>query len=120
MPAILAAVATLRSSADAPAVALSGSIAGDAMADLVEAAQLLDVDVDHLAGAVAFVAAHRLGRLQVAPAVEAVAGENAPDGGPGHADLGCDPMVDTPFLAQGDHLHLNVIRRSVGAGIRPR
>lgn len=68
--------------ADAPVVALSGSIAGDAMADLVEAAQLLDVDVDHLAGAIAFVPAHRLGRLQVAPTVEAVAGQDPSDGSP--------------------------------------
>ena len=35
--------------ADAPAVALTGAIAGDAVADFVEAAELLDVDVDHLA-----------------------------------------------------------------------
>ena len=54
---------------DATAVALSGPITGDAMADLVEAAEFLDIDVDHLAGSLSFVAAHRFGRLQVAPAV---------------------------------------------------
>ena len=32
------------------AVALAGAVAGDAVADPVEAAELLDVDVDELAG----------------------------------------------------------------------
>jgi hypothetical protein len=35
---------------DAPAFALTGSIAGDAMADAVEAAELFDIDVDQFAG----------------------------------------------------------------------
>ena len=47
--------------ADAAALALAGAIAGDAMADALEAAELLDVDVDQLAGMLALVAAHRLG-----------------------------------------------------------
>ena len=52
--------------ADAAAVALAGAIAGDAVADLVETTELFDIDVDHLAGSGALIAAHRLGRLQVA------------------------------------------------------
>ena len=40
------------------------AIAGDAVADALEAAELLDVDVDQLAGLLALVAAHRLGRLE--------------------------------------------------------
>jgi len=40
-----------------PCVALPPAVAGDAVADLVEAAELLDVDVDELAGVLAFVAA---------------------------------------------------------------
>ena len=40
------------------------AIAGDAMADPVEFAELLDVDMDELAGMLAFVAADRLGRLE--------------------------------------------------------
>ena len=36
--------------ADAAAVALAGAVAGDAMADPVETAELFDIDVDHLAG----------------------------------------------------------------------
>ena len=42
-------------------VALAGAIAGDAMADAVELAELFDVDVDQLAGLLALVAADRLG-----------------------------------------------------------
>ena len=59
--------------ADAAAVALAGAVAGDAVADALEAAELLDVDVDQLAGLLALVAAHRLGRLQGAEPVEAQA-----------------------------------------------
>ena len=42
--------------ADAAAVALAGAIAGDAMANAVEVAELFDVDMDHLAGCFALVA----------------------------------------------------------------
>ena len=49
---------------DTTAVALASAIAGDAMADLVELAELFDVDVDQLAGLLALIASHRLGRLQ--------------------------------------------------------
>ena len=40
------------------------AVAGDAVADPLEAAELLDVDVDQLAGMLALVAADRLGRLE--------------------------------------------------------
>ena len=55
-------------------VALTGSIAGDAMADPVEFAELFDVDMDQLAGVFTLVAPDRFGRLQVAQLVEAGAG----------------------------------------------
>ena len=41
------------------------AIAGDAVADAVEAAEFLDVDVDHVARLVVLVATHRLGRLEI-------------------------------------------------------
>src|SRR4051794_25099129 len=44
---------------DAPALALTGSVAGDAMADAVEAAELFDIDVDQVAGMLTLVAANR-------------------------------------------------------------
>ena len=54
---------------------------GDAVSNLVEAAEFFDIQMDHLAGPVAFVASHRLGRFQVTPTVEAMADEDPPDGG---------------------------------------
>ena len=57
------------------------SIAGDAMADLVELAELFDVDVDQLAGPFALVAAGRLGRLQGAELVETQTLEDTAHGG---------------------------------------
>src|SRR5580700_8969708 len=50
--------------ADPAAVALAGTVAGDAVTSALEAAELLDVDVDDLAGVFAFIATDRLGRLQ--------------------------------------------------------
>ena len=58
-------------------VGLTAPITGDAVADPLEAAELLDVHVDQLAELLAFIADDRLGRLQVAPAVEAVTHEDA-------------------------------------------
>ena len=43
---------------------VAGRSAGDAMADAVELAELLDVDVDELARPFALVAARRLGRFE--------------------------------------------------------
>ena len=51
------------------------------MAGSVEAAELLDVDVDQLAGAIPLVAADRLGGLERCDAIETEAPENAADGG---------------------------------------
>src|SRR5260221_8666281 len=50
--------------AAAAPVALACAIAGDAVADAIDPAELLDIDMDELAGVLALVAAHRLGRLQ--------------------------------------------------------
>ena len=50
--------------ADAAALLWPVAVAGDAVADPIEPAELFDVDVDQFAGMLALVAAHRLGRLQ--------------------------------------------------------
>src|SRR5580700_9590056 len=55
--------------ADTSAVALAFAVAGDAVADFVETAELFDVDVDHLAGLGPLVAADRVGRFQGADSV---------------------------------------------------
>jgi hypothetical protein len=65
--------------ADATAVALAGPIPGDPMADLVEAAKLLDIDVDHVAGVLSLVATHRLGRFQIAHPVQSQTPQDAAD-----------------------------------------
>src|SRR5215217_7639788 len=62
-------------------LALPPAVPGDAVADLVEATELLDVDVDELAGMLAFVAPHRLGRLEVSEAPQAGVVEDAADRG---------------------------------------
>src|SRR5215213_2897652 len=86
---------------DAPALALTGSIAGDAMADAVEAAELFDIDVDQFAGMRAFVAANRRGGFERLDAVEAEAPENAADRGRRDADRGCDLLARPALAAQG-------------------
>ena len=58
--------------ADAPGIALAVAVACNAMADAVEFTQFLDIHIDHLAGAVPVITDHRLGRLQVPPAVQAM------------------------------------------------
>ena len=73
--------AVLRTPADASGPALPGSLAGDAVADPGEAAELLDVDVDQFAGALALVAPDRLGRLQGFQSVEPEPAQDAADGG---------------------------------------
>lgn len=50
--------------ADTAGAALPGSVAGDTVARTVEAAELLNVDVDQLAGALALVAPDGLSRPQ--------------------------------------------------------
>jgi hypothetical protein len=48
--------------ADAATLALAYVIPGDAMADALEPAELLDIDMDQFARMLSLVAAHRLGR----------------------------------------------------------
>lgn len=56
--------------AGAAAVALAGPVAGDAVAGFLEAAEFLDVDVDHVAGIGVFIAAGRRGWIEIAGAGE--------------------------------------------------
>src|SRR5262245_7945336 len=54
----------------ASAVALPPAVAADAVTDLIEPAELFDVDVDHLTGLLTLIAAHRLSRLQCTELIE--------------------------------------------------
>ena len=56
---------------DPAGVALAVPVAGDAVTDAIELAELLDVDVEDLARGGALITADRLGRLERGQAVEA-------------------------------------------------
>src|SRR3954462_6923990 len=86
---------------DAPALALTGSVAGDAMADPVEAAELFDIDVDQFAGMLTLVAAHRRGGFERLDAVEAEAPEDAADRSRRDADGSGDVLARPALAAQG-------------------
>src|SRR5690348_17624484 len=73
--------------ADPAGVALAVPVSGDAVADAIELAELLDVDVDDLAWGGALITANRLSRLERRPPVEAEALENAADRRRRNADL---------------------------------
>ena len=86
--------------ADAAAVALAGAVAGDAVAYPIELAELFDVDVDQLAGVLAFVAAYRLGGFQGAELVQAEPLQNPADGGRRDPNFGGDRLAGQPLPPQ--------------------
>lgn len=53
------------------------------------------------------------------PGREIMEGQDPPDGGLGDPGFGGNPVIDAPVLAQGDHPGLDIVRRFVGAGVRP-
>jgi hypothetical protein len=61
--------------ADAAAFVRGSAVAGDAMTNAFEAAELFDVDMDQFAGALALVAANRLDRIERLDTIEAEAPE---------------------------------------------
>jgi len=71
--------------ADTACVALSGALAGDAVASAGEFVELLDVHMDELSRRGAFISHNRPGRFQVAPAAQTTARQNAPDRARGQA-----------------------------------
>lgn len=75
-------------------------IAGDAVPDLAEATELLDVDVDHLAGVLALVAPDRFGRLDVLQPRQPGALQHPADSGGRDADLHGDVLAGQPPAAQ--------------------
>jgi hypothetical protein len=85
---------------DPAGIALAGSVAGDPVTDPIELAELLDVDVDDLAGRGAFLAADRLGGLERRQSVEAEPPENAADGGGRDANLRGDQCAGMALPAQ--------------------
>jgi hypothetical protein len=86
--------------AGAALIALAGAVAGDAVADAVDPAELLDVNVDQLARMLALVADDgRLG-LEGGEAVEADAAQRQPDRRAGQAKLAGDGRTGPALAAQ--------------------
>src|ERR1700692_4097164 len=75
--------------APCPPVALPSAVAGDAMTDSIDPAELLDVEVDHPARMFTLIPAHRFLRLQSRELVEPQPPQDAADSGRRHPDLRC-------------------------------
>jgi hypothetical protein len=76
-----------------------GAIAGGANARATEAAQFLDVEMEQLAWVGVFIAGDHRARLQSGETMEAVAAQNAGDGGLGDCDHGEDLGVGAALVA---------------------
>jgi len=82
------------------ATAMAGATAGDAMADAVEAAEFLDIEMDDLAGLVALVAWARVLLFEAGEQTEATPPEYARDAGLGDGELGSDVLLGAALTAQ--------------------
>ena len=80
-------------------VALAGSIAGDAMADPVELAELFDVDVNQLTRVLALITPDWLDRLQRREPVEAQSPQDPADRRRRDADFGGDLLAGVALPA---------------------
>ena len=88
---------------DTGARTAAGAIAGGADAGALEAAELLDVEVEEFAGMSVFVANDgRLGRFERVQTLELVAAQDAGEGGLGDGQEGEDLSVGAPLAAQGE------------------
>ena len=104
----------------ASAVALAGPVAGYAMSDPVEQAELLDVDMDHLARLLALVTAHRCSRLKSGNLTEPQALEDAAESGRRDTEFGRDLLTREALAAQQfDPIDDGLRRRSIEP-VRPR
>src|SRR3546814_12848397 len=90
------------------------------MADTVEVTELLDVDVDEIAGMGAFGAAHRLFGIEVAHAAETRLAQHSADRCGRQGERGCDLLAGDALAAQGADLLDHLRRRSAGPSVWPR
>ena len=86
--------------------ALPVPVTGDAVTDASELAELLDVHMQDLAGCLAFIADHRLGGFEIAPAVQAMAAQGPGDGAARQAGLLCNAVIGSFLLAECDDIRL--------------
>ena len=89
---------------------------GDAMAGLVEAGELLDVQVDQVTRSSPLVAAHRLLGRERGQAVQAEAHELGGDRRAGKVEAAGDLLAGHPALAQAHDQGLPTRGRSAAAG----
>jgi len=102
--------------ADATVTGLADTVAGDAMADAIESAQLFNVDMDEFAGMFTLIAAHRLDRFQGFEAAQAEPFEDTADRGRRNPQLGGNRPAAQPLAPQSfDLLH----DRQWGRPIKP-
>ena len=85
------------------------------MAGTAEAAKALDIQVQHVAGGVVFVAVVGPGRIEVAEAMEASGLDQARDGAHSDPQLPGDLAVGLELPAPGEHLADARRRRGVGS-----
>lgn len=94
-----------------------GAVGGDAVPDLVEAAQLLDVDVQQLAQRRSCVTLHRLDRSDIAELGQPRAAQHSADGCLGDACVRCNTGLQEQLAAQLDdgqcHARFDGSRRTV-------
>src|SRR4051812_17961896 len=90
--------------AAAAPTALPRTVAGDAMADAIDLSELFDVDMDHLAGMLALVAAHWLGGLECLEPVQSEPLESAADGSWRDPDGERDLLAGPALAPKGFHL----------------
>jgi hypothetical protein len=112
--------------AAAALAALATAITGDAMVHTVDAAELLDVDVDQLAGMLALIADDPGFGVQRLEAVEAEAARHQPDGGASKAEFagdgGAEPALAARRLDLGGGLGWQaprVVKRPGGSVAQP-
>jgi hypothetical protein len=96
----------------AGATGAGGAIAVDAVAGALDAAELLDVDVDELARCGPLVAAGGLGGARGRQAAEAAAAEHRPHRALRHAQHQGDPGAGEAQLAQGADRLLHLLGRA--------
>jgi hypothetical protein len=89
--------------ADPAAVGLAGAVPGDPVADMIEAPQPLNVQVDEITGVIALVAAHGFRRLQILQTRQARAPQDPADRGRRHAGLVRDMRPGQALAAQCDY-----------------
>jgi len=104
--------------AGAALAALACAIAADAVADAIDAAEFLGVDMDQFAGPFPLVAVDLAGRVEGSELAEAEPAQRGPDGGDGPPELAGDGRAGEALAAQCRDLRLGRCGQSRRAAMR--